>query len=40
MNIVPYALMCYGLMAVISLIVIAIIVGVSKIMGESSEDEA
>ncbi|WP_164496939.1 hypothetical protein [Flavonifractor sp. An9] len=41
MGIIPYTLMTYGLTAVISLLVVAIIVGISKLTGrsEGAEDE-
>ena len=42
MGIIPYTLMTYGLTAVISLLVVAIIVGISKLTsrpGESGETE-
>jgi hypothetical protein len=39
MNVFAYALMSYGLMAAISLAVIAIIVGISKITGGAAAAE-
>ena len=38
MGIVLYALMAYGLTAVLSLLVVAIIVGISKLTGMTEED--
>jgi hypothetical protein len=34
MDIITYTLMCYGLTAVISLLVIAVVLGVNKIMSK------
>ena len=39
MGIIPYALMAYGLTAVLSLLVVAIIVGISKLTGRSQDAE-
>lgn len=39
MGIIPYALMAYGLTAVLSLLVVAIIVGISKLTGKSASSE-
>jgi VIT1/CCC1 family predicted Fe2+/Mn2+ transporter len=39
MNIISYALMTYGLTAVIALFVVAVIVGISKATGGSSTGE-
>lgn len=38
MDVVPYALMTYGLTAVISFAVVAIIVVIGKFMGKNSEE--
>lgn len=35
MNIFAYTLMCYGLTAVISLLVIAVVLGVNKVMSKA-----
>ena len=35
MNIFAYTLMCYGLTAVISLFVIAVVLGVNKVMSKA-----
>lgn len=35
MDIISYTLMCYGLTAVISLLVIAVVLGVNKVMSKS-----
>lgn len=35
MNVVTYTLMCYGLTAAISLLVIAVVLGVNKIMSKT-----
>lgn len=35
MNVITYALLCYGLTAVISLLVIAIVLGVNSVMSKS-----
>ena len=40
MNIIVYAVMTYGITAVIALAVMAIITGIGKIMGKSGEGEA
>ncbi len=39
MSILSYSLMAYGLTAVLSLLVVAIIVGISKLTGKSGSDE-
>lgn len=38
MNIFAYTLMCYGLTAVISLLVITIVLGVNKIMSKADAE--
>ncbi len=39
MGIIPYALMAYGLTIVISLLVVAIIVGTNKVMNKRGEGD-
>lgn len=39
MGIIPYTFMTYGLTAVISLLVVGIIVGISKLTGRSEDAE-
>ncbi|MEJ5967519.1 hypothetical protein [Flavonifractor porci] len=39
MGIIPYTAMAYGLTAVISLLVVAIIVGISKLTGRPGQSE-
>lgn len=38
MNIFAYALMCYGLTAAISLLVIVVVLGVNKVMSKLDAD--
>ena len=39
MSIISYALMCYGLTAVISLLVIAVILGINSVMSKNDNGE-